>query len=754
MRRSVEAKRRAIEAVAHTAEQGVAATASKMRRLFRQSIETIVPADRRTYKPATPHPKFGLVGLALSGGGIRSATFNLGVLQVLAREGILKYVDYLSTVSGGGYLGSSLSSLFTLDHLGPDAESFPYRHEPGRREPEALRHLRNAGNYLAPRGILNVLRIPALLLRGVIVNFLTIIPYLVLLAYLTDVLYGDLLRAAVVGGPPIAWWQFFDWTPWVGVAFLALVLISPLVRAVASSPVLRGRLRDVWGARNRRELTFGAVLLALVATVAVEAMPTLLLAYHQLTAAHGWDEIALSVVAGLTGLQTMFVGKTGSKLRAIVGKLALLGVGLLGPVVLLWVYLQLGQWVVFDDLGIAGGQNVGFRGILWLAAIGLWVYTFLIVDPNSTSLHSFYRDRLSKAYLFRVRTDGEVDESATNDRLGLAELSPPGTMAPYHLVNGTLNLQASDDPDLLGREADFFLFSKHFVGSTATGYVNTTSMVQAEPRLNLGTAMAISGAAAAPNMGTATFKPLVFLMTLLNIRLGYWLPNPSRVGRLGPQTLLRRTGPILLLREFFSKLTARSLHVNVSDGGHIENLAIYELLRRRCKFIIACDAEGDGDMHFRGLAKLVRYAQIDMAIKIEIDLSCIRGSRENGPVTSTKHWALGTIHYGPDASGQEQKGCLLYVKSSITGDENAYIREYRDRKLEFPHESTADQFFSEEQFEAYRALGYHIGNDLFVGNGPAAAGRGAGASDGPVAQWFRDLAADPAPAERTMPECG
>ena len=55
------------------------------------------------------------VGVALSGGGIRSAIFCLGVLQSLARNGILKYADYLSTVSGGGYMGTSCPSSYKLE---------------------------------------------------------------------------------------------------------------------------------------------------------------------------------------------------------------------------------------------------------------------------------------------------------------------------------------------------------------------------------------------------------------------------------------------------------------------------------------------------------------------------------------------------------------------------------------------------------------------------------------------------------------
>ena len=65
---------------------------------------------------------------------------------------------------------------------------------------------------------------------------------------------------------------------------------------------------------------------------------------------------------------------------------------------------------------------------------------------------------------------------------------------------------------------------------------------------------------------------------------------------------------------------------------------------------------------------------------------------------------------------QNQKGILLYIKSSITGDENDYIVDYKRRFPTYPHETTADQLFSEEQFEAYRALGFHAVNEVFLGN--------------------------------------
>jgi hypothetical protein len=269
--------------------------------------------------------------------------------------------------------------------------------------------------------------------------------------------------------------------------------------------------------------------------------------------------------------------------------------------------------------------------------------------------------------------------------------------APYHLLNAAINLQGCRAPDLRGRDADFFVFSRDFTGCRRTGYCRTSRMEALDPRLDLGTAMAISGAAAAPNMGGLTVRSLTFVMTLLNIRLGYWLPNPAWADR----PLARRTVPrsLYFLKELTGQLDERGPHVNVSDGGHIENLGVYELLRRRCRTIIAIDAGCDPDATFADLARLACYARIDLGILIDLDLDGLRpGADRNG----SRHAVVGTIHY----SGGET-GTLLYVKSSMTGDENELARGYRARRAAFPHESTADQFFDEAQFEAYRYLGYH-----------------------------------------------
>ena len=146
-------------------------------------------------------------------------------------------------------------------------------------------------------------------------------------------------------------------------------------------------------------------------------------------------------------------------------------------------------------------------------------------------------------------------------------------------------------------------------------------------------------------------------------------------------------------------------YVNVSDGGHLENLGIYELLRRRCKFIIAVDGECDPQMACGSLTQVCRFASIDFGIDIQVRLSDLLKNASN---VSDAHFALGTINY----PGGE-RGLLLYIKSSVTGNESQYVLSYRALHPDFPHESTAKQLYGEHQFEAYRALGYHAADALF-----------------------------------------
>jgi hypothetical protein len=220
--------------------------------------------------------------------------------------------------------------------------------------------------------------------------------------------------------------------------------------------------------------------------------------------------------------------------------------------------------------------------------------------------------------------------------------------------------------------------------------------------VSVGQAVSISGAAASPNMGYHTSPLVAVLLTMFNVRLAWWFPNPGR------DKWRKKSSPVsivYLLQEFLGLADETSKYVNVSDGGHFENLAIYELIRRRAKVIIASDAECDPDLSFGSLGNLIRICETDFGAKIDIDVASIR-KQENGQ--SRAHCAVGRIAYGNGSLGY-----LIYLKSSMTGDEDADIEQYRASHPDFPHESTGDQFFTEDQFDSYRRLGHHIAELAF-----------------------------------------
>src|SRR5581483_3170375 len=289
----------------------------------------------------------------------------------------------------------------------------------------------------------------------------------------------------------------------------------------------------------------------------------------------------------------------------------------------------------------------------------------------------------------------------------LAALREDGSTAPYHLINAALNLNGSTEPDMRGRNSDFFVFSKHFTGSVRTGYCKPADPERVHRHLDLGTAMAISGAAAAPNAGTTTIKPLTFLLTLFNIRLGYWMPHPAYVSSSMWQRIRLSfgVGPRYLWREAMGALTTKLPYVNLSDGGHIENLGLYALLKRRCNVIVAIDGEQDEQLRFGSLMQLLMYARSDLRNNITIDLDRIHAASG----TSESHFTIGDIDYG-----NGHKGSLIYMKASVTGDEGPLVLDYRESNPDFPHQSTTNQFFSERQFEMYRALGFHVAEGMCV----------------------------------------
>ncbi|HTV33208.1 MAG TPA: hypothetical protein VME69_08915 [Methylocella sp.] len=734
-------------------------------RMRRQHILEQTGRDRRN-APCT--------GLSLSGGGIRSASFCLGVLQALQarhKEHPIPYgiegTDYLSTVSGGGYIGNSLTTT-----LQKTKGEFPFSNKDNYDDTDAVYHIRDFSNYLIPHGALDVVTAIGVIGRGLVANAIIILPVLLFFVSITLLLHPNvaslgrplpIFRGLVdscsfLAGLPAYWLT----TILLGVNLLFLFLWALAASAgVGKSASLSGGFVGV-----SKFLFFVTIITAFVETQPfilwiinehVPSLPSTLLPIHQ--ALHGlWNEIisyvksaglVMGSLATIFALFSKYLGDvlalaeraTGWKawFKKIAAISALWLAGLLVPFILWLSYL----WLVDFGLGVETAPAV------YLALLLISAFVALFINPNQTSLYGLYRDRLSKAFLFDPsgrppKRDMNGDLLAFDPKLYEIDTN----LCPYPIVNAALNIEASQFANRRGRNADFFMFTPEFIGSGATGYIGSRILEKNPPVLafrgigprkseknaiDIGTAMAISGAALSANMGSSTIKALTFTLALLNIRLGYWLRNPNpeydSPPRWGNWLLEQplKLPSFLLFYEMFGWITEKRSRIYLTDGGHIENLGIYSLLKRRCKVILAVDAEADPTMSFGSLLILQRYARIDLGAAIDLPwqpihdrtLAVNQAFANAEPDTippfdkTWPHCAAGEIRYGPN-----ETGILLYIKASLTGDEDDYVLDYKRRHPEFPHETTSDQFFGEEQLEAYRALGFHIAKGLLTGETP------------------------------------
>jgi len=329
------------------------------------------------------------------------------------------------------------------------------------------------------------------------------------------------------------------------------------------------------------------------------------------------------------------------------------------------------------------------------------------INANTFSLHATYRNRLIRAYLAPSRsTEARKPHLFTGfdpaDDFALRELSPE---KPLHVINGTLNLVRGEQLAWQERKAESFTMSRLHCGCLYLGYRPSAEYGHG---ITLGTALAISGAAANPNMGYHSSPVVGFLLALFNVRLGWWLGNP---GSPGAKTW-RRSGPAYsvgpLFSEAFGITTDRRKYVNVSDGGHFENLGLYEMVLRRCHYIVVSDAGEDPECTFADLGEAVRKIRIDFGIPIEFErMSIYPRSEDAAQNQKGRNCAIGRICYSAVDGESAADGVLIYIKPACYGNEPRDIYEYFKTNKTFPHESTKDQFFSESQFESYRMLGAH-----------------------------------------------
>ena len=661
-------------------------------------------------------------GIALSGGGIRSATINLGFLKTLNEFNLLQRADYISTVSGGGYTGAYVQATLKNEN-GDYSKLFDEDH---------ISHLRNNGEYMIPgKGIKKIMN-RVVLIVGFLISLL--------MSWLSPFIIGMM-------------------------GYLGFLLINRFGF-------------DQSGYDEMVSFLFYFIVPAGIVLLFSHFILNVLLNYS----------LHLSNIFNKVEVFAIFV-------------LALIFTG---------VFISNLNITRFEDFRSGAGGEIAYYSLMIFALFVLGYFA----NPNALSFHRFYRNQLANAFLSKA---GENKNILLQDLLEKKQNEKEHFIyAPYPLINTCLNLLTTgEDKREKFREAkkdyledgkmdqkvnyagaktnDYFLLSPLFCGSKLTGYVPTNDTYNYRD-ITLPAAATISAAAVNPGMGVYSNKLLGVLTTIFNARLGYWILNPKK-------TKLYNSliwWPRYFVYELLGMIGIENEMLNISDGGHIENLAIYELLRRRCKLILAVDAGADPNFSFSELQNLTIRARNELGLEIRFSKNYLEEEIRPKPSIgySNRRFAVADICYlweeivlkdqndkiielngkpmevlinykkydaNPDreeAVGEileavadniknitdnnlknhilesiKKKvterlendlriGTLVYIKSSVTAPQGKpslnkkdeplkyYTYKYKIYHPNFPHESTADQFFDPVQWTAYYELGRFIGADV------------------------------------------
>ena len=441
-------------------------------------------------------------------------------------------------------------------------------------------------------------------------------------------------------------------------------------------------------------------------------------------AAAGTLSALLPMLASLAG---MAARSTGATTRPSAARVALQKFGL--PIIIVallttvaWVDLRAAEALEYhvDATGArcqldspagvgqchVAGAGFGEAAILCVGLLAFGLTMSYFVQANRFSLHGMYRERLVRTFLGASRDDRTPNGFTGFDAGDDLRVHDLADVRPLHVMNATLNAVSSTRVGRHERQAQSFTFSPLHIGNRETGYRAAREYGSdgggPGTGLSLGMAMAVSGAAASSAMGIYSSKARAFLLTLANARLGLWFGNPS------DDTSWRNSEPPLgvtpILREMLGLTTDSNPFVYLSDGGHYENLGLWEMVARRCALIVVSDAGCDPEYGFGDLSNAVRRIRLDLGIPIEFSpLDITRAGQGRG----NPHVAVGTIRYSVVDGPAAPPGRILYLKATLSGDEPVDVWNFARNDPAFPHDSTGDQFFDEARFESYRNLGFH-----------------------------------------------
>ena len=561
--------------------------------------------------------------------------------------------------------------------------------------------------------------------------------------------WHDMLRAALL----------LPWIVWAR-------LTAEFVFVSLSNSIANSDLDREWLARA--DGYYDAVSIGWVIAIALtEFLPGLLRDYEANPAHYQYLHLLIGSGGVLATLLSLFLGSSSktkvpelmvrAKRYLTLDTLAAVAAYLAGAIIMVFLSELVLWWFATEHSCAAtecGPPAVPFW--FWIGTFSglvvFWLAANLLININRFSLHAMYRNRLTRAFLGASNywdqepsdedeggnEEGGTasDEGAENEftdfdpednfpmralwftasQAKLGPIAPAGIRwRPFHVINTTLNLASTRHLDWQQRKAASFTISPLHCGygseqlSDGGAFQRTEQYGDRNGGISLGTAMATSGAAVNPNMGYHTSPGVALLMTMFNVRLGWWLGNPNVSGH-----AYRYAGPrfafLPLAQEAFGQTSERRKNILLSDGGHFENLGLYEMVRRRCRVIVVSDAGCDPDFTFEDLGNAIRKIYVDFGIEIKfrgLEKLKKRPDDLHTPLPGCRQWAVADIRYRR-ADGSRNDGLLLYIKAGICGKEAIDVLQYAFTHRKFPHETTLDQFFTESQFESYRRLGCEI----------------------------------------------
>jgi hypothetical protein len=493
-----------------------------------------------------------------------------------------------------------------------------------------------------------------------------------------------------------------------------------------------------WLSQTSDWLSVSAVVWAVTALIVFEARDIINFLFRN-------TEHAL-VAVGFTGVVsalfskgwTLLIGRTNDDPNSTIAVALKLGIAIVGPV--FSVMVVLGLSIILDNFLLHGFlvrklldiRNTGLWAILEPLAVGFAAITMIgllasyFININRFSLYAFRRTRLIRGYLGasnRKRKPDLLTGLDPNDDVRVHQMSSlksngnVNSNTLLHVINIALDLDSTKRVGWQERETHPFTITPFHCGSDQLGFRPSREYGGINGGISLGTAMAISGAGVSPNSGYDPVKMITRILTPFNVRLGWWLGNPGPAG----DRSYRSSGPAyagkMLFQELFGRITESNPYVYLSDGGHFEKLGLYEMVRRRCRFIVVIDADCDPQFTFQGLSDAVRKIYNDFGIRITLEgLEYLRNrpNKDDSLPGKNPYHALGRIHYR-DADGFEEgceNGYLLYIKPAYHGTEGTGIRSQATANPKFPHEDFDGQWITESQFESYRILGLDITNSV------------------------------------------